>query len=438
MRPVALATILASTTILCGCAGTVAGISLSSISSFAGFASTLFTGADLGEHAVSLVTGKDCRFSEGLVRADRDICEERGSAATRDDFHGIFVERIDADGTIVYAAPKFMPASVGAGENENDPDQIWAEIKAAKALEESERQLARANAAQQIDVAALTTNTVSSESLAFLPASVGSADAIDGDTASQTAQRPRGVVNASAKTPAKPATEAHVAPVDADQPAIDATTFASAVPTTTGEGGPLLPTSMGSAPVASKLINGQPVVILRLRPAMTAAVTTPFDTATALPSLPIEDTTAVTPPPAKVAARPSSVRTPQAILSDAPAARPTLPATTPTRVAQFETQPMPATAAPSKPKTKPAVTEVAAAAPASAKPAALAPAPRKPAPTEAYVPDADAAYVGPTPIQVPADVPAEPAPAHSEPASAAALTSDPSEPAPSPLLPMQQ
>jgi hypothetical protein len=106
MRLVALTAVLASTTILGGCAGTIAGVSLSSISSFAGFASTIFTGADLGEHAVSLVTGKDCRFSEGLQREDRDICEEPGSAATLKDFHGIFVDCIEADGTVVYAAPK--------------------------------------------------------------------------------------------------------------------------------------------------------------------------------------------------------------------------------------------------------------------------------------------------------------------------------------------
>jgi hypothetical protein len=143
MRPVALAGILASTTILGGCAGTVAGVSLSSISSFAGFASTLFTGADLGEHAVSIVTGKDCRFSEGLVRADRDICEERGSAATRADFHGIFIDRIEEDGTIVYAAPKYMRADVSAGEHELSTDAIWTEIKTAKTKEDVERQLAR-------------------------------------------------------------------------------------------------------------------------------------------------------------------------------------------------------------------------------------------------------------------------------------------------------
>jgi hypothetical protein len=205
MRPVALAGILASTTILSGCAATVGGISLSSISSFAGFASTLFTGADLGEHAVSLVSGKDCRFSEGLMRADRDVCEEPGSAATRDDFHGIFVERIDEDGTVIYAAPKYMSASVGAGENENNPDVIWAEIKAQKAVEENERQLARANAAQTIDVASLAGGSLSAQSLAFMPAGTTTeADIADGDTASQTASTPRPVMNAAKTVAAHP------------------------------------------------------------------------------------------------------------------------------------------------------------------------------------------------------------------------------------------
>ena len=104
MRLTALAAILASTTMLGGCAGTIAGVSLGSISSFAGFASTIFTGADLGEHAASLITGKDCRFSESMVRSDRKVCEDAGSPATRDDFRGIFVERVEADGTVVYAA----------------------------------------------------------------------------------------------------------------------------------------------------------------------------------------------------------------------------------------------------------------------------------------------------------------------------------------------
>jgi hypothetical protein len=424
MRSVALVGILASTTILSGCAGTVAGVSFSSISSFAGFASTLFTGADLGEHAVSLVTGKDCRFSEGLVRADRDICEERGSAATRDDFHGIFIERVDADGTVVYAAPKYMPARVGAGENENDPDQIWAQIKAAKAQEEGERQLARAEAAQQIDVAALATGSVSSDSLAFLPA-----DSADGDTASQTAQRPRAVVNASAKREAPPMT-ASPAPADTDQPAIDVTSFTSTA-RSTGEGGPLIPTS-GSTPVSSRLINGEPVVILRLRPMMSAAQSAAIETAVAMPTeLPVEEISLPSSPPAKFAGRPStSARSPQAILTDVPPARPSLPATTTTRVAQVESAA--AVPPPARPRTKPA--EVT---PAVAKPAA-ATATRKP--TEAFKPQLapeDAAFDAQAPVQVPADVPA--APTEPAPTAAAAFAEPPAaEPAPSPLIPMQQ
>lgn len=269
MRPVALAGILASTTILSGCAATIGGLSLSSISSFAGFASTLFTGADLGEHAVSLVSGKDCRFSEGLMRGDRDICEEPGSAATRDDFHGIFVERIDSDGTVIYAAPKYMSASVGAGENENNPDVIWAQIKAQKVVEEDERQLARANATQTIDVASLASGSLSSQSLAFLPAGT---EIADGDTASQTASAPRPIMNA-AKTgaTAKPVQAPTIeVPIDTSQPAIDEKSFTLPMQATparaNGEGGPFIATSASSTPVASTLINGEPVVVLRIGP----------------------------------------------------------------------------------------------------------------------------------------------------------------------------
>lgn len=296
MRPVALAGILASTTILGGCAATIGGISLSSISSFAGFASTLFTGADLGEHAASLITGKDCRFSEGLLREDRDICEEPGSLATRDDFHGIFVERIDPDGTVIFAAPKYMSAGIGAGENENNPETIWAAIKMQKAKEENERQLARVQKAQTIDVAALATGSVSSESLAFLPAgmAIESDFVVDGETASQTASGPRAIINlasvASARASVTGAPKAATVvkasevkvrevkapaaelPIDTDQPAIDekALTAAAQTARATGAGGPLITTAASSAPVHSTLVNGEPVVVLRLAPLFAA------------------------------------------------------------------------------------------------------------------------------------------------------------------------
>jgi hypothetical protein len=449
MRPVALAAVLASTTILSGCAGTVAGVSLSSISSFAGFASTLFTGADLGEHAVSIVTGKDCRFSEGLVRSDRDICEERGSAATRADFHGIFVDRIEEDGTVVYAAPKYMAANVGAGEHELTTDAIWTEIKTAKAKEDTERQLARANAGQQIDVAALATTTVSSESLAFMP--TASSDFEDGDTASQTARTPRSVVNAAGTQPAKKQA-APAAPVDLDQPAIDAATFAAADAANIGEGGPLIATASSSTPVTSKLINGEPVVVLRLRPAMSAASVSPIETAAAMPSDMPQFTEISAPVPAltkPATSRPAAAppRAPQTIITDVPV-RPTFPAT-PARFTVVDTQPAnlaatkPARTKPAteKPVDKPAVEKPAPATlVAAVKPAPATGAPRKPptAPVEAYEPPEDAAFGGGSvPVQTPADVPDPATPV--EPASGAAFSQPDTAPvAPSPLIPMQQ
>src|SRR5262249_53017994 len=207
--------------------------------------------------------------------------------ATRDDFHGIFIDRIEPDGTVVYAAPKYMSASVGAGENENDPDQIWAEIKKQKAKEDNERQLARAQATQQIDVASLATGSLSPEALAFLPSGVTADDAaVDGDTASQAAAAPRGVVNVARKArraepqapapvesppPAPTATQAPIAKTPevgplTDQPAIDEKTLAASLKglNANGSGGPLILTAATSTPVTSKIVNGEPVVILRI------------------------------------------------------------------------------------------------------------------------------------------------------------------------------
>ena len=487
MRPVALAGILASTTILGGCAGTVAGVSFSSISSFAGFASTIFTGADLGEHAVSLVTGKDCRFSEGLMREDRDVCEEPGSVATRDDFHGIFIERIEADGTIVYAAPKYMPASVGAGENENNPDVIWAEIKAAKAKEENERQLARINAAQTIDVASLASGSLSPQSLAFLPGGVKVAsDELDGDTASQTARStPRPVVNAApvVAAPVKaPQTEIKQTTirtaVENDQPAIEEaalTLSLQAAKDGTGEGGPLFLTTTSAAPVASTLINGEPVVILLLRPAMSANApgAAEIATAAALPSeVPADDFTPTSysaqpasPPPLR-STTPKAAPSPLAVLDETPARQSLPSAAAPTRVAAYD--PAPVVEAPSRPKTKPAAApivqpqpakparEVALTTPkpaAPTKPAKTQPVPATPKKVEiiqdtsdVYQPPRELTSLdAPAPVQVPHDVPAAaltpvapasvPAPAESAPSSEpqAAATGGPA-----PLTPMPQ
>jgi len=268
MRSTALAAILASTTILSGCAGTIAGVSIGSISSFAGFASTIFTGADLGEHAASLVTGKSCRFSEGLVRDDRDVCEDAGSSATRDDFRGIFVERVEADGTIIYAAPTYMPASVGAGENENNPDVIWAQIKQQKQLEDAARQVARADRGLHIDVAALASGQLSKDALAFLPAANSDAAAVAGDEepASLTAAKPRDFSNPS---DAERAAKARYVQAAADEPPVideKSLTVTMQIAQATGSGGPFIAPATSSKPVASKLVNGEPVIVMKILP----------------------------------------------------------------------------------------------------------------------------------------------------------------------------
>ena len=425
MRSSAIAAILASTTVLSGCAGTIAGVSLSSISSFAGFASTLFTGADLGEHAASLVTGKDCRFSEGLVREDRDICEEAGSPATRNDFHGIFVERIDADGTVIYAAPKYMPASVGAGENENNTDVVWAQIKAQKAREETERQLAQAGQSQQIDVAALASGSLSSQSLGFLPVGFqASAQTIDEEPASQTAARPRNFSNTASSSKAEAAKPAYeTLPEQSEPPAIDEKTFTASmhIANATGSGGPFIAATTNATPVVSTLVNGEPVLVMRIGP-----VISPL--AFAAPSEPVEAPAEIETVAAPIAEASVPAASPQALVSSLPKATKKV----------FEEAPV-VTAAPTKPVSKPkpkaAPVEIAEAAPpkpAKAKPAA--PATPAPAPTiapedDVYQPPSNDVFNSPAPDLTAPTTPA-PAPVESSPA--------PATTGPAPLIPMPQ
>jgi hypothetical protein len=428
MRFSAFAAILASTTFLSGCAGTIAGVSLSSISSFAGFASTLFTGADLGEHAASLVTGKDCRFSEGLVREDRDICEEAGSPATRDDFHGIFVERIDSDGTVIFAAPKFMSASVGAGENENNTDVVWAQIKAQKAREETDRQLALAGQSQQIDVAALASGSLSSQSLGFLPVGFQApAQTIDEEPASQTAARPRNFSNTAPDSSAAPVKQAYLPAQDqSEPPAIDEKMFTASmqIANATGAGGPFIAATTNATPVVSTLVNGEPVLVMRIGP-----VISPLAFAT--PSEPAEAPAEIAMVQPTVTEAPAPVASPQALVSSLPKEAKKVFVEMP---AEAPVLPKPA----SKPKAKVAPVEIAEATPpkpAKAKPAAPAPAAPAPAPTiapedDVYQPPANDVFNSPAPDLTAAPTPASPAPVE--------VASTPATTGPAPLIPMPQ
>jgi len=75
---------------LSGCAAPVIGaLTIGEVLTIAGISSTLMTGRDLGEHALSALTGKDCRFLEAALREGRSFCEEKGSPATANDFAGL-------------------------------------------------------------------------------------------------------------------------------------------------------------------------------------------------------------------------------------------------------------------------------------------------------------------------------------------------------------
>ena len=47
------------------------------------------SGKSLTDHTLDAATGKDCRLIAGATRADRDVCEAPGSAATKRDFKGL-------------------------------------------------------------------------------------------------------------------------------------------------------------------------------------------------------------------------------------------------------------------------------------------------------------------------------------------------------------
>jgi hypothetical protein len=75
---------------LSGCAAPlIAGLTLNEMSTAASVVSTVATGKGTGDHALSFITGDDCRVLEGLMSADRKICEKPGSPRTAGDFQGI-------------------------------------------------------------------------------------------------------------------------------------------------------------------------------------------------------------------------------------------------------------------------------------------------------------------------------------------------------------
>lgn len=54
-----------------------------------GLVSVVVTGKGLADHALDMVTRRDCRILEGLLKEERALCEPPGSLATLDDFRGV-------------------------------------------------------------------------------------------------------------------------------------------------------------------------------------------------------------------------------------------------------------------------------------------------------------------------------------------------------------
>jgi hypothetical protein len=58
-----------------------------------GVASYVVTGKGLADHALGIVADKDCNLIEGLLSAERGICEPKGSYPTRGGFGGLLSYR---------------------------------------------------------------------------------------------------------------------------------------------------------------------------------------------------------------------------------------------------------------------------------------------------------------------------------------------------------
>lgn len=115
-RRVLIAAVAVSLAGLAGCAAPiVAGLTAAQVFTIAGISATIMTGRDITEHAVSMVTGKDCRFLETLLRNGRSFCETPDTIATKDDFQGVIalLETKTPDSTTKVAAAALDPQILG-------------------------------------------------------------------------------------------------------------------------------------------------------------------------------------------------------------------------------------------------------------------------------------------------------------------------------------
>lgn len=121
-----------------GCAAPAIGaLTVAEVLTIAGISSSIMTGRDLGEHALSALTGKDCRFLEAALREGRSFCEDRGSEATKGDFGGLIALFEREDGSkaeTAVAAADLDPLTLGfAPVNRHAAHEFSLEIARAEA-----------------------------------------------------------------------------------------------------------------------------------------------------------------------------------------------------------------------------------------------------------------------------------------------------------------
>lgn len=82
--------------VLAALAGTQVGCeTLNPITVGVGLASFAATGKGLADHAFGVLTQSDCNIPDGLLNAERRICEPHGSVAAQQRFKGIFASAHD-------------------------------------------------------------------------------------------------------------------------------------------------------------------------------------------------------------------------------------------------------------------------------------------------------------------------------------------------------
>ncbi len=118
---------------------TIGSLSVGDLLTIATLSSTAVTGKGAGEHALDVVTSKDCRLLEAALRKSRKWCEERGASATEKDFHGL--------AGLWEPEPKTQLAEVAG--NDDEPGQWLVAVAAQAATSDAAPVLAVATLAPQ-------------------------------------------------------------------------------------------------------------------------------------------------------------------------------------------------------------------------------------------------------------------------------------------------